>query len=104
MKSKEHPITHYQVELLKKDVYSHSKPLRDELKVLIEDYLEKEKIEKKEEIIRAKKKISKELFGSEIRDTKDIDKLERIKSLDEKIDNLIEEFTSWKKDKQIKKI
>ena len=40
-----------------------------------EDHLEKVKIEKKGEIIQEKIKISKELFGSEIRDTKDIENM-----------------------------
>jgi uncharacterized delta-60 repeat protein len=98
LKSKEYSFTQYQVELLKIDCYSQSKPLRDDLLVLIEDHLEKVKIEKKEAIIQEKIKISKELFGSEIKDTKDIEELERYKSLDEKIDNLLEEFIIWKKD------
>ncbi len=99
LKTEGYPFTQYQIELLEDDCFKVSEPIRKELRILIQDYVEKERIRREREEakkqIREQKEMTKELFGKEIIKKEDIEKLEKYKTIDEEIDDLLKSYEDW---------
>lgn len=108
LKLEGYPLTQYQLSLLKDDCFRESEPIRDELRKLIKDHLERERKrkerEEQERILREKKEITKKLFGKEIIKKEDIEKFERYKTIDEEIDDLMKEYSAWERKEDKKKL
>ena len=100
-------ITSYQKKLLKKDCFKVSEPIINELKQLIRNHVEKERIRKRreeqEKKLKEKLKMTKELFGKEMIKKKDIEKIEKYKTIDEQIDELLIRYSDWEKKGRFKK-
>ena len=99
-------LTPYQKELLKEDCFKVSEPIINELKPLIRNHVEKERIRKKREEqerkLKEKVKMTKELFGKEIIKKEDIEKVEKYKTIDEQIDELLIRYSDWEKKRRFK--
>jgi len=108
LKLEGYSLTQFQTELLKDDCFKESKPIRDELRILIKDYLETKQIrrarEEQERIMREKVEITKRLFGKEILKEEDIEKIEEYKTIDDKIDDLMKEYSAWERKEDKKKL
>jgi len=108
LKLEGYSLTQFQTELLKDDCFKESKPIRDELRILIKDYIEKERIrkarEEQERILREKVEITKRLFGKEILKEEDIEKIEEYKTIEDKINDLMKEYSAWERKEDKKKL
>ncbi len=100
-------LTLHQKELLKEDCFKVSEPIINELKPLIRNHVEKERIRKKreeqEKKLKEKINMTKELFGKEIIKKEDIEKVEKYKTIDEQIDELLIRYSDWEKNESFKK-
>ena len=100
-------LTSYQKKLLKEDCFKVSEPIINELKPLIRNHVEKERMRKKREEqerkLKEKVKMTKELFGKEIIKKEDIEKFEKYKTIDEQIDELLIRYSDWEKKGRFKK-
>lgn len=100
-------LTSYQKELLKEDCFKVSEPIINELRQLIRSHVEKERIrkrrEKQERKLKEKVKMTKELFGKEIIKKEDIEKIEKYKTINEQIDELLIRYSDWEKKGRFKK-
>lgn len=107
LKLEGHLLTQFQIELLKDDCLKESKPIRDELRKLMEESLERDRMrkerEEQERILREKVEVTKELFGREIIKEEDIKRIEGYKTIDEEIDELLKQYSAWEKNEKFKK-
>lgn len=100
-------LTPYQMTLLKEDCFKESEPFRGELRRIVTDFQERERIKREREekmrVVQEKAELSKELFGAEKIDEDEIKDIKKYKTIDEQIDELMQQYSSWEDEGKFKK-